>query len=165
MRPAGRALSLSALCILMALPASAGRAQASSIAATGTWSASVGSNDLQAGAGSDLQASCESPAGQVALTIMGTASPTAAWQVDVQRNDILWPQGLSLSVLRAGDGLGPGSISGGTGYQSITSIPTAFFSGQGDRSGISLQLKIGGLSVRVPPGAYSTTITYTVIDQ
>ena len=134
-----------------------------SIDATGDWSETIDASDLQAGAGSDLKSTYESAAGTGLLTISGTSGNGDTWRVDVQRSDTTWHTNFfTLSVKRTGDGSGGGSISGGTVYQVIGESNVEFFSGTGDRSGIPLQFKLEGMSLQVPPGIYSTTVTYTV---
>lgn len=128
---------------------------------TGNWSETIDASDLQAGAGSDLKSTYESAADAGLLTISDTAG--GAWRVDVRRSDTTWHTNFTLSVKRTGDGSGGGSISGGTEYQAISTTNVEFFSGAGDR-GILLQLKLDGMSLGIPPGAYSTTIIYTVED-
>lgn len=138
-----------------------------SIDATGDgWAETIDAADLQAGAGSDLVGAYESATDAGSLTISGTAGNDDAWRVEVRRTDSTnWHSNFILSVKRTGDGSGDGAITGGTGYQKISNESNdTFFSGAGDRSGIPLQFKLGGMSLQVPPATYSTTITYTVVD-
>lgn len=135
-----------------------------SISATGGWSETIDASDLQAGAGSNLTDTYESAAGATALTISNTTGNTDNWRVDVKRTDTNWHGNLHLYVKRTSDGTGEGSISGGLSYIEITTIDSQFFSGAGDRNSINLQYKLTGMSVSVPPNAYGTTITYTVVD-
>lgn len=130
----------------------------------GSWSPSIGVNELLAGAGSDLISSYESNSSIEDVTITGTANADDAWRVDVKRTDSIWNGLLALSVKRTSDGAGGGSIAGGTFYQVIDAIDSVFFSGAGDRSSVTMQLKLSGVSLQIPPDTYSTTITYTVVD-
>lgn len=139
-------------------------ARAIDITVSGDWSRTITASDLQAGAGSDLASTYESASNQASITISGTGGNTDAWRVDVRRTDGTWHANFTLSVQRTGDGSGAGSISGGTAYQAITTTDASFFSGAGDRSGITVQFKLQGMSVQVAPATYSTTITYTVVD-
>ena len=134
------------------------------IAVTGDWSETIDASDLQAGAGSNLKSTYESAADAGALTISGTSGDEDTWRVKVRRTESTnWHSNFILSVKRTNDGSGGGSISGGTEYQAISTTNVEFFSGAGDR-GILLQLKLDGMSLGIPPGAYSTTIIYTVED-
>lgn len=79
--------------------------------------------------------------------------------------------GLQIWVRRTSDGTGAGAKStnaGGTSYQEITTSDLYFFEGFNDndklRSNIGIQYQITGVSVLVPVANYSTTITYTLID-
>jgi len=138
------------------------KAEAIDISAVGSWSDTIiNASDLQAGAGSNLIDTYESGAGATVLTISNT---TDNWRVDVRRTDIIWYGNLHLFVKRTSDGAGGVSISGGLSYIEITTIDSQFFLGAGDRSGINLKYKLTGMSVSVPPNAYSTTVTYTVVD-
>lgn len=139
-------------------------ARAIDITVSGDWSRTITASDLQAGAGSDLASTYESASNQASITISGTGGNTDAWRVDVRRTDTTWHANFTLSVKRTADGSGGGGISGGTAYQAITTTDASFFSGTGDRTGVTAQLKLEGMSVQVPPATYSTTITYTVVD-
>jgi len=140
------------------------KAEAIDISAVGSWSDTIDASDLQAGAGSNLIDTYESVAGATVLTISNTTGNTDNWRVDVRRTDTAWHSNLHLYVKRTSDGSGSGSISGGLSYIEITTIDSQFFLGAGDRSGINLKYKLTGMSVSVPPNAYSTTVTYTVVD-
>lgn len=77
--------------------------------------------------------------------------------------------GILIKRTGIGTGGGPGStITGGTTYVPILTTDSVFFNGANDnggtRSGIPIQYQISGISVLVPVGSYSTTITYTLID-
>lgn len=140
------------------------KAEAIDISATGSWSDTIDASDLQAGAGSNLIDTYESVAGATALTISNTTGNGDNWRVDVRRTDTTWHGNFHLYVKRTSDGTGGGSISGGLDYIEITTIDSQFFSGAGDRNSISLRYQLTGMSVSVPPNAYSTTVTYTIVD-
>ncbi|WP_394994750.1 hypothetical protein [Emticicia sp.] len=79
--------------------------------------------------------------------------------------------GLQIWVRRTSDGSGAGAKSttiGGTTYQQITTSDLYFFEGNNDsgnlRTNIGIQYQITGVSVTVPVATYSTTLTYTLID-
>jgi hypothetical protein len=142
----------------------AGPVHAIDIALAGSWAVSIDAGDLTGGPGTDLTDTYESETAQITITISNTPGSGDNWRVDVKRMDTNWDSDLTLEVRRTGDGAGGGSISGGTTYQEIDTTDTAFFSGSGDRSDITLQLRLSGVSVHVPPDAYSTSVTYTVVD-
>jgi hypothetical protein len=139
-------------------------AAAPAVDVSGAWSLTLGADDLQAGAGSGLNSTYESGNSQAAVTVSDTTDPLDTWRLDVSRTDAAWDSRLTLSVRRTGDGTGQGALSGGTGYHEIGLMDSTFFSGAGDRLSVPLQLKLTGVSLQIPPGAYSTTVTYTVVD-
>jgi len=130
---------------------SPGASFAISISASGGWSETIDENDLVAGAGSDLKSTYESATNATLLTISGCQNSDDTWQVKVSYSSSNWP--FSLSVKKSGGN-----------YQTITTTQTDFFSGKGDTSNIALQYKLEGMSIKIAPGTYSTTITYTVVD-
>ena len=132
---------------------------------TGDWTdLSITADDLAAGPGSALNGTYESPVGLVKIDVVNTAGNSDTWRVDVRRTDFTWSGTTSLAVKRHDDGAGAGTISGGLGYQTISTTDLSFFSGSGDRTGINIQLRISNLSLELSPGNFSTTITYTVVD-
>ena len=141
----------------------AGKAEAIDIAAVGSWSLSVTSADLVAGAGSDLKSDYESAVDAVSISISATAGALDSWRVDVKKVDTNWQGNLILYIKRTSDGTG-GSISGGTAYQEVTDINTSFFSGSDDVSGVKAQLKLSGVSIQIPIDTYTTIVYYTVVD-
>jgi len=132
-----------------------------SINATGQCDFAIGSSDLQAGPGSDLNPSYSSASDQVILDIIAAGN----WGVDVNKSDSKWHSNFHLSIKRTSDGTGSGTISGGSDYQEITGTNQSFFSGSLDRNTINIQLQLTGVSITIPPDNYSTTVTYTVADQ
>jgi len=130
------------------------------ITSTGNWSVTIDSSNLINGAGSDLNSTYESTTYQVSLTISSTSG---SWRVDVRKANTNWHTDLHLWVRRTGDGSG-GSVSNGTVYQELTGTDQPFFTGSDNVSGITLQLKLSGMSVQVPPDTYTATIYYTVVD-
>ncbi|MFC2078159.1 hypothetical protein ACFLTM_05055 [Candidatus Bipolaricaulota bacterium] len=133
------------------------------IIAGGDWSVTISTADLLGGAGTDLQGTYESPSNQVLLSVGGTTGPTDTWRVDVRRSDATWHEDVHLSILRTGDGAG-GSVSGGLESLEILGTDTTFLSGSDDVTGIPCQLILTGISIQVPPGAYGTTVVFTVVD-
>jgi len=142
----------------------AGSAAAMDIMGSGMWSPTIGASDLTAGAGSNLTGSYQSNSDQVLISISNTMGYDDNWRVDVRRSDTNWHSNFVLSVRRTGDGTGGGLIAGGGSYQSVGISDGAFFSGAGDRSDITIQLEISGVSIQIPPATYSTSIIFTVVD-
>lgn len=140
------------------------QAQAIDLTTAGSWTRIITTSDLQGGAGSDLIASYTSAVSEVSLSITGTTDAADNWRIDVRRTDDTWHDNLTLRIRRTSDGIGPGFVTGGDAYQAITLIDAPLFSGAGDRTGVTLQLQLSGMSVNVPAATYSTTITYTVVD-
>ena len=141
------------------------RAEAIDLSATGGWSETVDETDLVSGAGSDLVDTYESTTDATTMTIYNCTGDTDNWRLDVRRIDEGgWHQDFTLYVKRTSDGNGNGSISGGLSYIEITTTDTQLFSGAGDRSNISIQYKLTGMSINVLPDTYSKTITFTVAD-
>ena len=126
----------------------------------GGWSQTIDAGDLFAGAGSDLRSPIESGSSEFRVDVSNSGG--ASWTLSLRRSDLSWPSGVALAARRTSDGSGAGSISGGTGYQSVTALDQALFSGSGDRSGIGIQLKLEGLSVQHAPAFYETRLTYSI---
>ena len=155
-------LSLALLALLATWPAGG-----QTISLTGSWTLSVSAADLIAGAGSDFSTPLISADNQVLITISGTAG-NSPWDVTVYKIDSPgWPAGLTLRVIRTGDGTGTGSINGGTDPGVV--VPdgaagaAAFFDGRRARSNVPVRLRLEGLSVDLgPPAIYTTTVYYTV---
>jgi len=133
-----------------------------SIIVTGNWYETIDASDLQAGAGSDLISTYESASDTVSIDISSTAGN---WGLDVKKVDDNWHSNLHLHAKRASDGTGSGTISGGDAYQEVTDTDLSFFSGSEDRSNVNVQLRLTGVSIQVPPDAYTATVYYTVSDQ
>lgn len=156
-----RAITALALLLACATPR-VGRAL--DVSVSGAWSEAIDAADLQAGAGSNLIDTHASSAGIVTVAIAATVDAADTWRVEVRRTDTTWDAGVALWVHRTSDGTGPGSISGGGSYVEVGTTDAALFTGAGDRSSISLQFRITGMSVGVSPDAYLSTVTFTVVD-
>jgi hypothetical protein len=146
---------------LVLVAAAAGSLGAISITVSGSWSVVINASNLTGGPGTDLIPTLESPLNGTALSVSQASGLN--WQVTVRKIDGTWPAALTLSAKRTSNGTGSGSISGGTTYQSLTSIDKTFFTGRGNRSTVYLRFQLSGLSVNIPPAAYTTTIVYTVV--
>lgn len=133
---------------------------AADISAVGSWSTSLTSSDLAAGAGSDLRSPIESTAAQTALTITNTAN--SSWTVTVSNDTSMWPAGVSLAVRVASSGTGTGSVSSSGAYLILSGTARTLLSGSGDRADVQLQFRLNGVSVRNSFGNYSTSVIYSV---
>jgi hypothetical protein len=156
-----RAAARRVLLRLVFAAAAAGSLGAINITVSGSWSAVLDVSNLQGGPGTDFLPVMESPLDVVTMDIK--QAQRQDWQVTVRRIDGIWPSDLALSVKRTSNGKGNGTISGGTSYQSVTAVDQPFFSGYRNRTNVSLRFQLSGLSVKIPPSAYTTTIVYTVV--
>ena len=146
---------------IVSLLASAPPLDAVTILVQGGWSKSVGALDLSAGPGSDLIDTQESAPDQGVISIEGAPGP---WRVDVRKSDTAWDGELRLALRRTSDGTGSGAISGGGSYVEVGAFDTTLFSGDSDRAGIGVQLRLSGVSAALGASSFSTTVTYTVVE-
>ena len=134
------------------------------IRAEGGWSdLMIDAGYLMGGAGTDLIDMYESNSDATLLDIR-FPKKDELWRFDVRKSDTTWFSDLSLYIRRTGSGSGSGSISGGNSYIEILDMDREFFSGNGHLNNIPLQYKLSGVSVQVPPGTYSTTVIFTLVD-
>jgi hypothetical protein len=138
------------------------RVGAIELAASGGLTRNIGRTDLVSGAGSNMN-STYTDAAATSLTVSDTAGASDNWRIDVRKADTAWNGALLLKVRRDTDGSGSGSVAGGTSFIEITDSDGQFFSGVGDRSGISLSYQLTGMAVTIPPGFYNTTVIFTVV--
>ena len=136
-----------------------GSVRSADITTIGDWVTTVTAANLVAGAGSDLQAQFESISGVTTLTIFNTAE---AWSLRARRSGNQWDGAVTVYVKRTSNGSGSGNISGGNAYVELTGTDGEIFSGSGNRSAISLQFKLTGLSKTVSPATYLSSIIFTV---
>lgn len=162
MVPHSTRVLLAALSLLMASASPGWTAPA--IVVTGDWSPVIGAADLQSGAGSDLVPTLQSAANQAAIDITGLTNDSDAWRIDVRRTDSVWPVDFTLEVRRTSEGLGGGFIVSGQSYLGISVVDQLLCEGEGDRTGVEAQFRLGGISLQVPPDIYSTTVTWTLVD-
>jgi len=137
-------------------------AEGANITATGGWSETIDAFDLQAGAGSDLIDRYESNPNAVRINITGAGG--GSWRVDISKMDDNWDADFHLYARRTSGGIGSGTISGGTSYMEVEDFDKPFFSGSRNRWIISVQLRLTGVSVQIPPDTYSTDVVFTVVD-
>lgn len=135
---------------------------APSITATGGWtSATIDASDLISGAGSDIG---DEESATNATVLKVTKCTGLNWRIDVKRVDNTWNSNIILYVQRTSDGIGPGTVSGGTSYIPVDTTNTQFFSGSENNDQIAIQYKLSS-SVSVPPNTYKTTVSFTIVQQ
>ena len=146
--------------VVFLLPFAYAEAGTLDITASGGWNFTITAADLTAGAGSNIKDK-ESVANATLITISATGF---SWKVDIRRSDSSWHGNLTLYARRTSDGTGSGLVFGGASYIPVGTTDTQFFSGSGSRSNMAVQYRLSS-SVIVPPGSYSTTVTYTIVQQ
>lgn len=139
-------------------------ARAMDLGLTGSWSTSVSSSDLISGAGSELTTAYESSAGAIDLDVTLAADAGDVWRIEVRRADSTWDSSVKVWVRRTDGGTGDGSVVGGLTWMEVGPTDQLFFTGAGNRTGMSVQVRVDGLSLSVPPAAYLTTLQYTLVD-
>ena len=147
--------------VLLALAAARFAAAAVGISVFGQWQISIGSENLINGAGSDLRREFESSLDAFSVDITGKPG---RWRVEVRLGKAAWHDQLNLSIRRTGDGTGGGTVSGGREYQVLLNRNEVFFSGDDDKAGVPVQLKLTGVSLQIPPRVYRAKVWYTVLD-
>ena len=124
---------------------------------SGGWNVDISATNLINYAGSNLQPELESPAGVSNLSV---SNGNGNWTVSMRKSG--GHSNVRIFVKRTSSGSGNGNISGGTSYLELTGSDTDFFSGTQDKAGISLQYKLTGLSIDIPPAVYLSSITFTI---
>ncbi|MCF7929186.1 MAG: hypothetical protein K9L68_10340 [Spirochaetales bacterium] len=132
----------------------------------GGWHLEVGADGLAVQVpGSDYEGSYKSPLAAEYMDITGTTDSSDEWEVRVKRTDSLWDADLQLSARVTDSGNGNGTLNTDGAYHEIGETDSRFFSGSGERTGITIQFRIHGVSIADVAGDnYSTDITYTVVD-
>ncbi|MGB8658038.1 MAG: hypothetical protein WCE90_09690 [Candidatus Zixiibacteriota bacterium] len=135
------------------------------LSATGGWGETIDQSHLISGAGSNLADAYESLTNATTISVSGCTGDTDNWRVEVSRIDQGgWYENLTIYVRRTSDGTGSGWVADGLSYIEVNSTGSQFFTGAGDRTNISIQYRLAGMSVMVPPENYSTTISFAVVD-
>jgi hypothetical protein len=140
-------------------------AAAIDISLAGNWAPRVGGDHRFSESRARLDSPCESTIDAIVLNISNTRDSAHKWRVAIRRADVNWPEPAVLWAKRTGAGAGAGHVEGGDFYQEVTGGDQAFFSGTGDRNGITISLRITGLSASVSPDRYLTSVIYTVVDE
>lgn len=139
------------LCLASALFLLIGQrsADAVTITVTGSWNLTINADDLQGGAGTDLEPVYRSASDQIRLDIQAAGS----WRVDVRKNDTNWHSNFVLRVRKTSGRQNPVVTVGDT--------DTEFFSGNGDRTP-RVRVILRNVSIAIPPDTYVTTVIYTL---
>lgn len=144
---------------LLSLVITAG-AQAVGVNLIGNWFEMIGTDDLVMGAGTDFRPSIETAVAGATLDITNTQG--APWTLWVRRDASTLPAAVSIAVHRSSAGTGNGNISGGADYLVVRDYEQILFQGVGDRSGISLQLRLAGISISQGTGVHGGTLIYRI---
>lgn len=134
-------------------------ANGADLTSMGDWVETITATNLVAGAGSDLQPQFESISGVTMLTI---SNAPGAWTLRARLSGTGSHGDVSVQVKRTSTGGGTGSIDGGTAYIELSGLDSEIFSGTESRGSISLQFKLTGLSCRVTPETYLSSIIFTI---
>jgi hypothetical protein len=140
-------------------------AVAATLAATGSWTKTISAANLTGGAGTNLVSTHESANGVISLDVSNTPSTVLFYKVYARYTGPTWPSGVTLAVKRTADGISLLPLSvilGSTDYITLGSTDTEIFTGLLDRSGITLQVRVSGLSVAVTPAVYQANIVFTI---
>ena len=149
---------------LMGVSYAPSAASAMDLAASGSWSVPVTASDLVAGAGTGLVSSKDSASTEVVLEVTLTSGSTDRWRIDLRRANSVWDGDVHVWVRRTGSGSGTGSVTDGLSWTEVRSTDTTFFEGEGDRSGLPIQIRVTGISLSITPDAYLTSLQYTLVD-
>lgn len=154
---------LSLVFLLMAVFLHSSACCGQNITVNGGWSQTL---TAPTAAGTDFAASFSSAANATIVTIGNTGG--GSWNVTVQLTGTSgWNSAFTLTVHRTGDGTGnknstinyvndPASLQISTG-------PIKICNGTRNRNTIPFQYTLTGATLTVPPGTYTTNVTYTVV--
>lgn len=151
--------------VIVFLLVMATNAVAATLAANGSWTKTISSANLTGGAGTNLVSTHESVNGVISLDVSNTPSTILYYRVYARYTGPTWPAGLTLAVKRTADGISLLPLSvilGSTDYITLSSTDTEIFSGLLDRSGITLQIRVTGMSVALAPAVYQANIVFTI---
>ena len=138
-------------------------AKSQSITVRNDWDLAIGYSDLISPPVSDLNSTYTSEIKQTKIRIRRARNKF--WEVSISMSpNADWPADFHLYARRTKDGTGDGYVQGGEDFQEVTLIDNYFFDGFLNRRRIWVQYRLTGVSIKIPSGTYSTTITYTVIE-
>lgn len=112
------------------------------------------------------QSGYESNPDATVLNVINTAG-SKNWRVSVRASyDANWPTDVTLYIRPSAEGRGTSESSPvGVGvYVAVTTSDNIFLESKSDTTGIPIQYKLSGLSLSVPPGSYSTSVSFTVVE-
>jgi len=131
----------------------------------GGWIFAVGPENVPGGPGGDVTGDYESAADAERLSISGCPDAADAWRVDLKKTGEGWDSDLVLYARVRSVGSGDGTVAAPDAYRVVTDVSQPFISGTGNRTGIVIQLKVGGISVsRIHEGRYRADLVYTVTE-
>lgn len=138
--------------------------RAATLSSAGSWVQNISSSDLTFGAGSDLTDTYTSANVTTTLEVSGCVDETEEWQISIKRVDQIWDSAkFVLAAQRTSEGTGAGTITGGdSSFQEVTTSDALFITGRGDRSGITIQYQLTGVSIQILPDNYSTAVEFTI---
>jgi len=136
---------------------------AATLTVTGSWTVSIGQSNLAGAAGSDLTSTYASTTSAATMSVSGAAGHN--WRIDIYRQDTKWDTDLHLWLQRTNNGTsGTGTYSGGTSYLEVLTTTQTWMTGNGNRSGFTLQFQLTGVScAAIPAASYTTSIVYTIV--
>jgi len=110
--------------------------------------------------GYEQQAEYPSDNNAISIDIFGT---TGNWEIQIKLDENTWHNNLRIFAKRNSKGKGLDCIKGGNNYQELTNTYQRFFTGNGDRSRINIQIMLVGISIHVPPKNYSCNIEFKIV--
>jgi hypothetical protein len=135
---------------------------AATLTVTGSWTVSIGQANLSGVAGSDLTATYASATNAATLGVSSALYQN--WRIDVYQQNTTWYAAMHIWVKRTNNGtFGTGTYSGGTTFIDLNATSQTFMTGNGNRSGFTLQFQLTGVSCAVPAQSYATTVVYTIV--
>jgi hypothetical protein len=136
-------------------------AQAVKITVSGGWTDRIiGPLDLQGGAdgaGTDLNSTYDSATNVTMIDVRGPAQQN--WVINVRRADSAWNSRFVLFLKRTSVNTG---VTGAETYTAVGTGGVDLIYGHGDVGGILCQYRLSGMTVAVPPGAYNSSLIFTV---
>jgi len=142
-------------------PLHSSKSEEPKILVSGGWFLAIDQFNLKAGAGSNLTETYESPPDATLIDII--AHKETSWAIYVRR--INQTHNLSIYIRRTSDGTGREKIEGGENFILVEESPKLFFRGKGEKRSITVQFKIGGVSIGIPPGPKGFRIYYDVREE
>lgn len=138
----------------------AGNSYPITIAVEGWWFTDADTSSLVAG--EELPGTRESPSDQTLVEVDNTSK---TWEIQVNKSDVFWRSGFTLSIRRTGEGhYDVDPPTGGTDYQEVTDTATYLWDASDRVWDVPHQFKITGISSSIPVDDYETHVTFTVVE-